>query len=90
MCCSLVHVFAKVSCNISCSFLLQEKFGDAWTFVATTFLKEIDKNFYEVIILVCLIFSDFCMVIYSYSIHLVLTITEVGSKFSEYILDALF
>ncbi|KHN08918.1 4-alpha-glucanotransferase DPE2 [Glycine soja] len=27
--------------------LLQEKFGDAWTFVATTFLKEIDKNFYE-------------------------------------------
>ncbi|KAL2659497.1 hypothetical protein GLYMA_03G121100v4 [Glycine max] len=27
--------------------LLQEKFGDAWTFVATTFLNEIDKNFYE-------------------------------------------
>ncbi|CAJ1916795.1 unnamed protein product [Sphenostylis stenocarpa] len=27
--------------------LLQEKFGAAWTFVATTFLNEIDKNFYE-------------------------------------------
>ncbi|KAH1194517.1 4-alpha-glucanotransferase DPE2 [Glycine max] len=32
--------------------LLQEKFGDAWTFVATTFLKEIDKNFYENIVLI--------------------------------------
>ncbi|RDY00155.1 4-alpha-glucanotransferase DPE2 [Mucuna pruriens] len=27
--------------------LLQEKFGAAWTFVATTFLNEFDKNFYE-------------------------------------------
>ncbi|WVZ08673.1 hypothetical protein V8G54_022019 [Vigna mungo] len=27
--------------------LLEEKFGAAWTFVATTFLNEFDKNFYE-------------------------------------------
>lgn len=27
--------------------LLQEKFGAAWTYVATTFLNELDKNFYE-------------------------------------------
>ncbi|KAL9331429.1 hypothetical protein ACSQ67_001039 [Phaseolus vulgaris] len=27
--------------------LLEEKFGAAWTFVATTFLNELDKNFYE-------------------------------------------
>ncbi|XP_027351532.1 4-alpha-glucanotransferase DPE2 isoform X2 [Abrus precatorius] len=27
--------------------LLQEKFGAAWTFVATTFLNELDKNCYE-------------------------------------------
>lgn len=52
----LVDVLLRVSYTIFLSLLLQEKFGSAWTFVATTFLNEYDKNCYEVIILFCIDF----------------------------------
>jgi len=53
--------------------VVQEKFGAAWTFVATTFLNELDKNFYEVIILLCIVFCivfvDFWLIIYFHIAH---------------------
>ncbi|KOM38696.1 hypothetical protein LR48_Vigan03g207800 [Vigna angularis] len=53
--------------------LLEEKFGAAWTFVATTFLNEFDKNIYEVIILFCIVFCivfiDFCLIINFHIAH---------------------
>jgi len=53
--------------------VVQEKFGAAWTFVATTFLNEFDKNFYEVIILLCIVFCivviDFCLIIHFHIAH---------------------
>lgn len=59
----LVDVLLRVSYTIFLSLLLQEKFGSAWTFVATTFLNEYDKNCYEVIILFCI---DFLLTIYCF------------------------